>query len=206
MKQENDYQKRELLLEAARAEFMEKGYHNASLRSICSKAGVTTGALYYFFENKEDLFAAIADPPIMELRRILSEHFKEDAEKLAQTGFIEKKENDHNDISDLLVEHIYDHYDSIMLVLTASGDTKYENIVDEFVRLVEEAMPAIMTVLPGYTYDEYLSHWMSHISIDAFIQVIIHEKDKEKARIMLRKIMDYLVKGWIELVMVKTEE
>ena len=40
----------------AKEEFMEKGYNKASLRSICSKAGITTGALYFFFENKEDLY------------------------------------------------------------------------------------------------------------------------------------------------------
>ena len=36
---------REKLMEYARQEFLEKGYMKASLRSICKKAGVTTGAL-----------------------------------------------------------------------------------------------------------------------------------------------------------------
>lgn len=43
------------LLASAKAEFLEKGYINASLRSICKNAGVTTGALYFFFRDKEDL-------------------------------------------------------------------------------------------------------------------------------------------------------
>ena len=35
---------RQLLLQCAKKEFMEKGYSKASLRSICKEAGVTTGA------------------------------------------------------------------------------------------------------------------------------------------------------------------
>ena len=43
---------REKLLASARQEFLEKGYTQASLRSICKNAGVTTGALYFFFQDK----------------------------------------------------------------------------------------------------------------------------------------------------------
>ena len=57
MKNDTEYKKREVLIEAAKKEFLEKGYNKASLRTICSKAGVTTGALYFFFENKAELFA-----------------------------------------------------------------------------------------------------------------------------------------------------
>ncbi len=49
---------KENLLNVARKEFLEKGYQGASLRTICQKANVTTGALYFFFANKEDLFAS----------------------------------------------------------------------------------------------------------------------------------------------------
>ena len=206
MKQDSDYKKRDLLLEAAKKEFMERGYNKASLRTICSNAGVTTGALYFFFENKADLFAAIVGPPIAGLKKILFDHIKEDSEYISKLESIGKIEMDHADISDVLTEHIYDNYESFLLVLNSSENTVYENVVDEFVKLTEVSVPAMITSLPGYTYDEYMSHWMAHITIDAFIQVIKHETDKDKAKIRLRSIMNYLVKGWIELVLVKEGE
>ena len=49
------------LLECAGREFLEKGYMKASLRNICKEAGVTTGALYFFFKDKEDLLAALVE-------------------------------------------------------------------------------------------------------------------------------------------------
>ena len=57
--------------------------------------------------------------------------------------------------------------------------------------------------MKGYAIDEYMSHWMSHISMDAFIHVIKHEKDVNKAKVRLRAILNYLVLGWMQLALVK---
>ena len=43
------------LLQSAVLEFSEFGFEKASLRRICSRADVTTGALYFFFQDKEDM-------------------------------------------------------------------------------------------------------------------------------------------------------
>ena len=66
---------REKLMEYARQEFLEKGYMKASLRSICKKAGVTTGALYFFFQNKEDLLSAIVDDTIKGIMEMITRPF-----------------------------------------------------------------------------------------------------------------------------------
>ena len=50
-----------LILSAAMQEFLEKGFKSASLRNIVKTAGVTTGALYGYYDSKEDLFEALVD-------------------------------------------------------------------------------------------------------------------------------------------------
>ncbi len=203
MQKENEQGTRELLIEAAKKEFLEKGYNKASLRSICADAGLTTGALYFFFKNKADLYAAIVDPPLKGLRNILFEHFSEDAEEVKGITSLDGLDMDHSEISDRIVSHIYENYDSFMLLLTSSEDTVYENVVDEFVDMLDRSIPPMMANVSGYTYDEYMSHWMSHISLDAFIHVIKHEKDAETAKKRLRGILNYLVMGWVQLALVK---
>lgn len=44
---------------AAFVEFFEKGFSQASLHQISEKAGVTTGALYTRYKNKNDLFCSL---------------------------------------------------------------------------------------------------------------------------------------------------
>ena len=46
------------LLDAALRVFAARGYRNASLEEVAAAAGVTKGAVYHYFKNKEDLLAS----------------------------------------------------------------------------------------------------------------------------------------------------
>lgn len=52
-------ERQELLLEIAQQEFIEHGYEQASINRIIAQAGISKGAMYYYFEGKEDLFITL---------------------------------------------------------------------------------------------------------------------------------------------------
>lgn len=52
----------EALLDSARQEFMEHGFHGASLRRISADSGVSTNSIYTRFGDKAGLFAAVVGP------------------------------------------------------------------------------------------------------------------------------------------------
>ena len=60
-------QTREALLAAALEVFYRRGVSQASLHEIACSAGVTRGALYWHFKNKEDLFDALFQQIFQEL-------------------------------------------------------------------------------------------------------------------------------------------
>ena len=64
---------RSRLLEAGKEEFRDRGFLKASLRAICKKADVTTGALYFFFESKAALFEEIVEETVEDLKRIMGD-------------------------------------------------------------------------------------------------------------------------------------
>lgn len=47
------------ILDAAAAEFGDKGFHESSIVSITQRAGVALGSFYTYFESKEALFKAL---------------------------------------------------------------------------------------------------------------------------------------------------
>ena len=47
------------LLDAAAAEFGEKGFHNASISGITSRAGAALGSFYTYFDSKDAIFRAL---------------------------------------------------------------------------------------------------------------------------------------------------
>lgn len=64
-------EKRARVIDAATKEFAKKGYHDASVSSIAAKAGISVGAIYKYFENKQDLFLTIIDESIVRIENLL---------------------------------------------------------------------------------------------------------------------------------------
>ena len=64
---EKDDSARGKILEAAKAEFMERGFAEASMRTIAERAGFTTGMLYSRFADKSEIFRELVEGPADEL-------------------------------------------------------------------------------------------------------------------------------------------
>jgi AcrR family transcriptional regulator len=62
-----DPDKQEKLFEAAADEFSDRGYEGASLNRIIDKAGMSKGSLYYYFDDKSDLFATVIEKATVRL-------------------------------------------------------------------------------------------------------------------------------------------
>lgn len=56
-----DPAKREQIIDGARRVFMRLGFDAASMNDVTREAGVSKGTIYVYFQNKEDLFAALID-------------------------------------------------------------------------------------------------------------------------------------------------
>jgi AcrR family transcriptional regulator len=64
--------RRELVLAAARSAFFELGLEGASMREIARRAGYTPGAIYSYFESKEEVYAALLHESLERLNQRVS--------------------------------------------------------------------------------------------------------------------------------------
>jgi AcrR family transcriptional regulator len=69
------------ILSAAKHLFMQQGFRGISMRQIAEAVGVTKAALYYHFQDKEDLFVAIVASYLEDLGKLI-----EDAAAEGQTS------------------------------------------------------------------------------------------------------------------------
>ncbi len=60
------------ILNAAAKVFAKKGYYQANVAEICKAAGISNGALYKYFKNKEDLFQSVLSSHIDRLADVLN--------------------------------------------------------------------------------------------------------------------------------------
>lgn len=194
-----DKETRKKLLDSAKQEFLDKGYMKASLRTICKNAGVTTGALYFFFQDKEDLLRQLVEVPLQRLASLIQSHLSDELNM--DTAFVSLGD-DSEDIQTAreIVHFMYQHADIFQILLTKSQGSVYEDIVSRFADWGEQHYNVLaeMTAakLGVSKPDHYMIHWMAHMQVDAFIHLFTHEPDEEKAVSHMEEIVVYLVSGW----------
>ncbi len=54
-------ERQETLLQAAAEEFAERGYEAASVNRIVDRSGMSKGSIYYYFDDKDDLFSTVVE-------------------------------------------------------------------------------------------------------------------------------------------------
>ena len=121
----------ERIHQAARQEFLAKGFQRASLRKIVQSVGMTTGAFYGYYRSKADLFAALVGPAYdYILGRFLQ----------AQQAFAalppQRQVDQLSQVSGRCMEDIlhyaYDHLEACQLLLCCAEGTRYADLVDHF--------------------------------------------------------------------------
>ena len=176
----------ESILEYARKEFLEKGYMDASLRTIASEAGTSTNSIYVRFKDKEGLFAAIVES--------VSEEFLSRCLDMQETfhGFdseIQRREVGQYSAGEMLkmVDYIYDHFDEFRLLLDASYGTRFHNFIDQLVGIEEEYTWKWMEVTgsrmepeDGMTKEFY--HIMVTAYFEGIFEVVRHKMSREDAK------------------------
>lgn len=192
---------KEKLLRSARAEFIAKGYQGASLRTICKNAGVTTGALYFFFKDKDDLFTSLVAPQIDTLKALLTEHMRQELLVLEQgeNAAVDDMQDDTYAARQGL-HLLYQNYELFLLLIQGSYGSSQEHFVDDLVaiaeqhyRLLSDRQAALLGVAAP---DDYTVHWMAHMQIDAFVHLLTHEPDEQNAMCHLKSILQYMLSGW----------
>ena len=74
----NEQNTEQVILEAAEAEFLEKGYDGAKMLSIARRAGVAHSMLHYYYRSKENLFQAVVLRKTREIVPMFKGVFEED--------------------------------------------------------------------------------------------------------------------------------
>lgn len=193
-----------LILDAAKAEFLEKGYKSASLRNIVKTVGMTTGAFYGYFKSKEELFEAL-----------VGEHYDYMMNRFikAQTDFaslpMETQPDIMPDVSgecmfDML-KYAYDHLTEFKLILCCSEGTRFSGMIDEMVEIEVKGIHDYIEVLeklkrPSPPIDERLEHILITGMFNTFFELVIHEMPYDDAENYLKELREFYTAGWMKIM------
>lgn len=124
-----------LLLDAAAAEFGEKGFHESSVVSITQRAGVALGSFYTYFDSKDSLFRALVRDMSAQVRQnvgpvMAAEPNRLEGERKGLAKFLE-----------FVREHkeLYRIIDEAEFVDPASYRAHYEDTVNGYLTSLKDA-------------------------------------------------------------------
>lgn len=190
----------EKIIACAKEEFLQKGYSDASLRTIAEKTGTTTGSIYSRFKDKEGLFSAIVEPAADHLVQMFL-HTQETFHGLEEEQ--QPKEMKHYVSSGMveMIDYIYDNFEVFELLLDASYGTKFQDFVERLVEIETEYTYKYMDVIHYRTEDgevitEDFIHIMTRALFESMFEVVRHKMTKEKALRYMDMLEKYHYGGW----------
>jgi len=76
----NEVNTEQIILAAAEAEFLEKGYGNAKMVAIAQRAGVNHSMLHYYYRTKEQLFQKVFKEKVQALTQMFGVIFEQNTD------------------------------------------------------------------------------------------------------------------------------
>lgn len=194
----------EKLLACAKAEFMEKGFAESSMRTIAERAGVTTGMLYSRFADKDEMFRTL----VKEGADKLYAYFSEVQENFAAFPAERQKGEMHTYTGDkmrVMLDIIYDYYDCFKLIVCHSAGSSYERYIDRMIDYETDSTERFMRVLresgaPLKTVRRDINHMLASALFNGVFEVVAHDFPKEDAIEYVDAVCEFFYAGWDKLM------
>ncbi|MCR5747575.1 MAG: TetR/AcrR family transcriptional regulator [Lachnospiraceae bacterium] len=193
----------EIVKKAIREEFLEKGYEDASIRSIGARAGMTSAGLYRHYKDKEAMFNAMVEPLVDGIKSWTVKHTAL-KHKLVDKE-VSRDELFGETFIDMVKEVILPRREEFILLMTRSNGTKYENFIHDYVKENQKKFLEAIEYLKQRGYRvRVISEGELHMLLSAYLtacfEPIIHDFDDIEIEKYLNTVQDFFMPGWMKIM------
>lgn len=193
------------ILESAKKEFLEKGFTNASLRTIASNAGLTTGAMYRHFKDKDDLFCALVDDAIEFSQKIINNSSLDFHLNSPSLGIGAEHMKEEEALMKEFLDYIYDNFDAFTLLLSKSAGSTHENFLDETCEIYTDSCFKIVEWMKdkfnvNQKIDRMAIHVLATTIVNAFAEIIYHKMEKQEAINFINNVSSFFHFGFMHML------
>lgn len=200
----NDLTTLHKIMSEGKIEFLQKGFKDASLRNIVKNAGLTTGAFYGYFKDKQALFEALVSPVVEGLKELFMESQVE-FDKCSKEFKTENVYDYSSEAGARFVDYIYDNFEEFKLLVCCADGTEFEEFIHDIVDVeVEYTFKFINStnndaVISGRITPD-LIHIVSSAFFTAIFETVKHDMPKEEAKRYTKNLRAFFTAGWKELL------
>ncbi len=190
---------REKILNAAKREFLDKGFAGTNVRAVAQRAGVTTGALYNLFKNKDGIFEALVGGVFGEFLHILAHNDVFEAREL------DMKAGDLSEITEMsrrrflrMIDFFYANWDAMKLLVCCAKGSSYEHVFDKAIDFMENETLQLLK-LDGVKMSrriKFFIHVMVTSHFENLKEIFYHDLTKTEAADFMLDFNVYHCGGW----------
>lgn len=183
---------------AAHEEFLSCGYQKASLHKIAEKAGVTTGAIYTRYKNKDALFVSL----LQDFMNKLNDYFAPAAaeyDKAKQLGTPQALLDAINFEERIYIKLLTECYDECTLFFCRSGGSSVEALLNDLIRYKTEQTVEFFAQVYGKAPNPDAIRLLMGSQFGYFRQLLDEHMEEERMLTCLRALLDFFNAGWRQL-------
>lgn len=183
---------------AAHEEFLSCGYQKASLHKIAEKAGVTTGAIYTRYKNKDALFVSL----LQDFMNKLNDYFAPAAaeyDKAKQLGTPQALLDAINFEERIYIKLLTECYDECSLFFCRSGGSSVEELLNDLIRYKTEQTVEFFAQVYGKAPNPDAIRLLMGSQFGYFKQLLDEHMEEERMLACLRALLDFFNAGWRQL-------
>lgn len=167
---------------------MLQGYHKASMRVLAKNAGVTTGAIYRYFPNKDALFLAVTESAVKAFYGMYDAAYNKTCEDAIIGISYTDNSNMQGSQSSLIAMYdlIYEQFDKFYLLVNYSHETSMGSFLHKLVERETDTWVEYIEILKkkynsNYSINKNSLHIICEVYITAIFEPICHRMDRETA-------------------------
>ena len=183
---------------AAYEEFLSCGYQKASLHKIAEKAGVTTGAIYTRYKNKDALFVSLLQDFMNKLNDCFAPAATE-YDKAKLLGTPQALLDAINFEERIYIKLLTECYDECTLFFCRSGGSSVEALLNDLIRYKTEQTVEFFAQVYGKAPNPDAIRLLMGSQFGYFKQLLDEHLGEERMLACLRALLDFFNAGWRQL-------
>ncbi len=186
------------IVQAAYAEFLAQGFQKASLHKIAENAGVTTGAIYTRYKNKDALFVSLLQDFLGNMEETFAPAVQE-YEKARRSGTTEALLQAIDFEERIYMKLLTEHYDECTLFFSRSDGSSVEAMLNELMRRKTEETVAFFRQVYGKAPNADALRLLMGSQFWYFRQLLNEHLAEDKMFNCLHALLDFFNAGWRQL-------
>ena len=193
-----DHSLDEGILRAAYSEFLTYGFQKASLHKIAEKAGVTTGAIYTRYKNKDALFVSLLQDFFEAMNNLfapVADEYEKAKHSAKPEGILRAINAEERTYFQLLTER----YDDCALFYCRSDGSSIEATLHELMERKAEQTVEFFFQVYGKEPNADAIRLLMGSQFWYFRQLLDQHMEKDRMLTCLQAVIDFTNAGWRQL-------